>query len=178
VSLLRKEGIDGIIIGSTVLGLALKKREFEDDIDLFTTSLSPLVDEERIREIASRNGWSVGYTELGTPSITLNVDGSDIRVDLYENIMDFYIPQQALDVCRRSLAIEGTEIKFVALECWLVFKARRGAQSDINALTEVKRLEDDRVVKLDLNLMKRVIELYEEDAHYILDRLRACGFRI
>jgi len=92
--------------------------------------------------------------------------------------MDFYIPQQALDVCRRSITVEGTEIKFVALECWLVFKARRGAQSDINALTEVKRLEDDRIVKLDYNLMKRVIELYEEDSHYIVDRLRSCGFRI
>jgi len=178
IEILRREGIDGYIIGDTVLWLALKKREFEDDIDLFTTSISPFVDEDLVRSIAYRNGWSVGYTELGTPSITMRVDDIELRVDLYENIMDFYIPHEALNLCRKSVVVGNTEIKYVAVECWAVFKAKRGATTDMNDLAMLKQLVEYRSIEIDRSLLKHVVELYEDEARYIVDRLRSVGLKV
>ncbi len=178
ISMLREEGIDGYIIGDTVLGLTMKKREFEGDVDLFTTSISPFVEEDLVRTIADKHGWTVGYTELGTPSITLRVNSNEIRVDLYENIMDFYIPLEALSMCRKSIVVESTEIRYVAVECWAVFKAKRGAMTDMNDLATLKQMVDEGVLKLDRSLLKSVIELYEDESRYIVDRLRSLGFKI
>jgi len=178
IDLLRKEGIDGYVIGDTVIYLAIKKREFESDIDLFTTSISPLLEEDVIRSLAYSRGWSVGYTELGTPSITMRIDDAEIRVDLYENIMDFYIPSKAFEICGRSTIVEGVEIKYVAPECWAVFKAKRSAISDRNDLAELKRLEDEGYIKLDKALMKSVASLYEDEEKHILNTLRSIGFKI
>ncbi len=178
IELLQSEGIDGFIVGSTVVQLALRRKELEDDVDLFVTSISPLLDEDLIRSIAYRHGWSVGYTELGTPSISMRINSAEIRVDLYENIMDFYIPTQALEVCRRSIVVEGVEIKHVAPECWAVFKAKRGAISDKNELAELRRLEEEGYIKLDRNLMKAVASLYEEDEKHIINTLRSVGFKL
>ncbi len=156
----------------------MKKRELEDDVDIFTTTLSPFVEEDIIRSVADKYGWSVGYTELGTPSLSVRIEDVEVRVDLYENIMDFYIPSEALNVCKRSIVVEGIEIKHVAPECWAVFKAKRGAISDLNELAELKRLEDEGSIKLDRSLMKNVAALYEDEEKYILDRLKSLGFKL
>ncbi len=156
----------------------MKKKELEGDIDLFATTISPLVDEDRIREIAYRNGWSVGYTELGTPSITMNIDGVDVRVDLYENILDFYIPSQFFDVCKRSICVEGVDIAYIAVECWAVLKAKRGSYSDLAALSMLKQFVDSKELAFDLNLVKNVSKMFEEEEKYILDRLRSVGFKV
>ena len=166
------------MIGNTCLNLALKQREFEDDIDLFVTSLSPLIDEDKIRESAYRNGWSVGFTELGTLSLVLNIENTDIKVDLYENIHDFYIPNEALDICKRRIVVEGTEINYVAVECWAVFKAKRGSNQDLFSLSKLKVFVDEGEIKLDLGLMRKIAELYEDESRFIYDRLRALGFKV
>ncbi len=170
--------IDGIIIGSTCLDFTLNRKSIEGDIDLFITSMNLMIEEENIYRIAEENSWAIGTTSLGTPSITMNIYGSDITVDLYENIMDFYIPTEVLELCRRTQNIDGVEIAYAAIECWIVFKARRGADSDIAMLSTIKELYDRNEIKLNLNLIKRIIELYEEDSKYIYNRLRGLGFDI
>ncbi len=150
----------------------------EDDVDLFVTSLSPLLDEDIIRAKAYENGWSVGQTELGTPALIVHVDDVDIRVDLYENIHDFYIPSEALDACRRSITVEGVNIVFVAPECWAVFKAKRGANKDMYDLSVLKSLVDRGDLELDISLIKKVAELYEDETRFIFDRLRSVGFKL
>uniref|UniRef100_A0A7C4H5F9 Nucleotidyltransferase n=1 Tax=Ignisphaera aggregans TaxID=334771 RepID=A0A7C4H5F9_9CREN len=169
---LKDVGIEGIIIGSTCLSIALGNIDIEGDIDLFTTSISPFFDEERIRQIAYQKGWSTGTTELGTPSIILNVEGIDITVELYENILDFYIPSESIDICRQSIEVDGTEITYVAVECWIVFKARRGSDRDILSLSTIKQFVDEGVLPINKTLLEKMIELYEDDKRYIYNRLK------
>lgn len=178
LKMLVEEGIKGIIIGSTSLDLALNKKTFEGDVDLFTTTISPILDSERIYSISARRGWENGVTEIGTPSIIINFNGAEISVELFENVMDFYIPSEALELCKQRLSYEGTEIEYVAVECWVVFKARRGASQDLAAISLVKELVEKGELELNLELMKKVVELYEEDSYYILDRLRGLGFAL
>jgi len=178
LDLLRKEGIDGIIIGNTCIYLALRQSDLEDDIDLFVTSFSPLIEEERVRAIALQRGWRVGLTELGTPSLILNIDGIEIRVELYENIHDFYIPIEALELCRRKLSLSGIDIVFIAPECWAVFKAKRGSSQDMYALSKLYELYQLGELQLDLVLMKKIAQFYEDEAQYILDRLQSVGFKL
>ena len=175
---LRNEGIDGIIIGNTCIYLTLRQSDLEDDVDLFVTSFSPLIEEERVRAIASQRGWRVGLTELGTPSLILNIDDIEIRVELYENIHDFYIPTEALDLCRRKLTLTGTDITFVAPECWAVFKAKRGSGQDMYALSRLYELYQLGELRLDLVLMKKIAQFYEDEAQYIIDRLQSIGFKL
>lgn len=169
---MREISIDGIVIGNTCIDIALN-RPSEDDLDLFVTSMSPLLEEDRIRNIAYQRGWSTGSTDLGTPSITMNIDGVDITIELYENILDFYIPNEALNICRRSIDIDGNIINYIAPECWLVFKARRGANKDLSELMLFKQIAEEEKMSIDRNLIEKVIELYEEDRHYIIDRLKS-----
>ncbi|MEM1541354.1 MAG: nucleotidyltransferase [Ignisphaera sp.] len=170
---LKDIGIDGIIIGSTCLSIALGNTDIEGDIDLFTTSVSPFFDGERIRQIAYQKGWSTGITELGTPSITLNVDEVDITVELYENILDFYIPSESIDICRQNIEVDGTEITYVAVECWIVLKARRGSDKDVASLSTIKQLVDEGTLSIDRTLLEKMIELYEDDKRYIYNRLKS-----
>lgn len=156
----------------------MNRKSVEGDIDLFVTSLSLIMEEEKIYRAAEENSWTVGTTGLGTPSITMNIYGSDVTVDLYENVMDFYIPVEVVELCRRTQSIDGVEVAYVAVECWVVLKARRGADQDISALSRIKELYDRDEVKLDLDLVRRVVELYEEDSKYIYSRLRGLGFNI
>lgn len=164
-----------MIIGSTCLSITLGNTEIEEDIDLFTTSISPVLDEEKIRQIAYQREWSTGTTDLGTPSITLNVDGIDITVELYENILDFYIPQESIDICKRSLDVNGLRIDYIALECWIIFKARRGSDKDISSLSLIKQLIDEGVLNIDRTIIEKVTNLYEDDMKYITNRLKSLG---
>lgn len=172
---LRDAGIDGIIIGSTCLSIALGDTDIEGDVDLFATSISPLFDEERVRQIAYQKGWSTGVTELGTPSVTLNIEGVDITVELYENILDFYIPPESIDVCRQRVELDSIEVKYVALECWIIFKARRGSDRDMATLSKVKQLVDEGVLTVDRLILEKVLEMYEDDRRYIYSRLKSLG---
>ncbi len=178
INQLREEGIDGIIVGGTCIHITLRRSELEEDVDLFVTSLSPFIEEERIRSTAYRRGWRVGLTELGTVSLILNIEGNEIQIELYENVHDFYIPDEALRICRRSISIHGVDINYIAPECWAVFKAKRGSNQDMYALSKLHELAELGEIKLDISLMKKVAGLYEDEARYIFDRLRSAGFRL
>jgi len=137
------------------------------------TSLSPLVEEEKIRRIAYENGWSIGTTELGTPSIIMNIDDVDITIELYENILDFYIPYDAIEICRRRKTIGGEEINYIAPECWAVLKARRGSNQDIDELLMMKNLIERNELKLDHTLLNDTINLFGDESSYIRNRLKS-----
>lgn len=168
---LREYGIDGVIIGSTCIDILLG-RTCEGDLDLFITSISPLLEENKIRQIAFSHGWSTGTTELGTPSITMNIDDTEITIELYENIMDFYIVPEALDLCRRTTIIDNIEINYIAPECWIVFKARRGSGKDMTELATVKNMVEEGMLTIDKTLIEKIADLYEDDKHYIIERLK------
>ncbi len=173
IKLLRKIGIDGIIIGSTCIYLELNERRLEGDIDLFVTSLSPLVEEEKIRRIAYENGWSIGITELGTPSIIINIDGIDITIELYENILDFYIPYDAIELCKRRKIIANEEVDYIAPECWIILKAKRGSNQDIDELLMIRNFIERNELKLNQTLLNSTINLFSDEASYIRNRLKS-----
>lgn len=118
-------------------------------------------------------GWSTGTTDLGTPSITMNVDDVEITIELYENIMDFYIPVEALDLCKKNIDAYNTSIYYVAPECWIVFKARRGSGKDIAELSTLKYMVEDGTLNIDKSLIEKLLDFYEEDKHHIVDRLKS-----
>jgi predicted nucleotidyltransferase len=173
-----REGIEGILIGNTCLNIELGNKFLEGDLDLFVTSLSPLTESTRIIAMAEEKGWSTGTTELGTPSITITVNNIDITVELYENIMDFYIPQEILDLCLQEYSIEGNKIRCLSKECWIVLKARRGASQDLNEVSFAIELLEKNGIKIDKNKLKKAVEAFTEDAHYIYERLRSIGLKI
>ncbi|MEM2626931.1 MAG: nucleotidyltransferase, partial [Ignisphaera sp.] len=140
---------------------------------LFVTSLSPLLEEAKIRQIAYMQGWSTGTTDLGTPSITINVDDVEITIELYENIMDFYIPVEALDLCKKNIDAYNTNIYYVAPECWMIFKARRGSGKDIAELSMLKYMVEEGTLSIDKSLIEKLLNFYEEDKHHIVDRLKS-----
>jgi len=132
-----------------------------------------LVEEEKIRRIAYENGWGIGTTELGTPSIVINIDDVDITIELYENILDFYIPYEAIELCKRRKTIAGEEIDYIAPECWAVLKAKRGSNQDIDELLMLKNLIERNELKLNQTLLNNVINLFGDEAPYIRNRLKS-----
>ncbi|MEL9940296.1 MAG: nucleotidyltransferase [Ignisphaera sp.] len=175
---LAKEGIEGIVIGDTCLNIELGNKSFEGDIDLFVTSMSPLLEADRIYDIAQNRGWSTGVTVLGTPSVSMTVNDEEVVVELFENVMDFYIPQELIDLCRQEYEIGGEKITCLAKECWIVLKARRGSDQDLAKLSLVVDLMKRNEIKIDKNKMKSAIEVFEDEAEHIYERLRNLGFSI
>jgi len=178
VDILRREGIDGVIIGSTCRDVELGIDKFEDDVDIFVLSMSPFFEGEKIYEIAERNGWDIGSTELGTPSISIPINNENVRVELYENIHDFYIPPESLEVCTKRVVVDNTELNLASLECWIVFKARRWASDDMIDVSSVVQKYLNGELSLNLDTIRRILELYEEDAWFIKERLRSVGLKI
>ncbi|MCC6045478.1 MAG: nucleotidyltransferase [Ignisphaera sp.] len=178
LEVMAKEGIEGILIGDTCLNIELGNKFFEGDLDLFVTSLSPLMESSRIIALAEEKGWSTGATELGTPSVTITVNNIDITVELYENIMDFYIPQEIIDICQQEYNVEGSKIRCISKECWIVLKARRGSSQDLSKISFALELIERNNIKIDKNKLKKAVEAFAEDAYYICERLRSLGLKI
>ncbi len=132
-----------------------------------------MVEEEKIRKIVYENRWNIGTTELGTPSIVMNIDDIDITIELYENVLDFYIPYDAIELCRRRKNIANEEIDYIAPECWAILKARRGSNQDLEALLMMKDLVERNELKLDQTLLNNIINLYNDEAPYIRNRLKS-----
>ncbi|MEM4013275.1 nucleotidyltransferase, partial [Desulfurococcus sp.] len=63
---LQDEGVKAVIIGDTVVQLALGRRRLEGDVDLFVYEPSPLLEQDYYHELASRHGWEASSTEVGT----------------------------------------------------------------------------------------------------------------
>lgn len=169
IDLLRTSGIEGIIIGSTSLELALGRESFEGDIDLLVTSTSILANYSILEELARSYGCLLGSTWLGTPSITCFINGEEVTVDLYENLHDFYIPDEIVEDAA-VYEVSGTRIRAVRPEDYIVLKAAAGRSEDLEALRRVGEVLRSRRIKVDRKLIESRTRLFS-DARIILRRL-------
>ncbi len=173
---LRSHGVKGVVVGSTVIELALRRKKFEDDVDIFVLEPSPLVEEDFYRGIAEKEGWEMSFTALGTPKLVAKLPGGDeVIVELYENIFDYYIPPEILEEAPKK-RIGGVEFKIIRPEDYVVLKAKAAREADIEDLRIVKEYVDEGKLKLDQRIIKRDIELLpEEDKGFVENKLRQLG---
>lgn len=176
---LNAEGIGGVIIGSTVYALRLGVKELEDDVDIFTTTISPVLDEDVVLEVSEKIGCQVGSTEWGTPSIECVLSSEcDVVVELYENIHDFYVPQEMLEEAE-TLNIEGLEVRVLKVEDYVILKARAGREQDMETLSYISDLVRSKILKIDLKTLKERLNLFEKDEQkLIMRRLDTAGIKV
>lgn len=172
-------GISGVIIGSTVYALRLGASELEDDVDLFTTTISPVFNEDVVLEVAEEIGCQVGSTEWGTPSLECALSSECvIVVELYENIHDFYIPSEML-MEAETLEIEGVEVRALKIEDYIILKARAGREQDMETLSYISDLIRSKALKVDFKILSERLNLFNEDEQkLIMRRLSTAGIKI
>lgn len=167
-----EKNIDFIIIGDTVIQLALKKNILHDDVDLFIVKPSIFEHEEVYRELALENNWIYTCTEIGTPRIIARSGDKEITIELYENFMDINIPEEIL-INHRTLTISGLKIKILNPEQYIVLKTIQGV--DLDKVREYLR----ELKKIDLRLLRKTIESYQNDEQSLIrERLREIGLEI
>ena len=178
LAILKEKGIEGVIIGNTVLNYYLDVREFEDDVDLFVTSLSPFFEAEMIGAKIRELGWEIGSTDLGTPLVIAVINGKEIIVELYENIFDFYVP---LSMVNEALSIKLGNFRgrMISLEDYIVLKARAGRDKDINDLQVIASLIKGNRVKVNINKIRKRREDFDESEWRLIEgRLRSAGIKV
>ena len=168
-----RAGIESVIIGGTVVQLALKSRRLEGDLDLFAVEPSPLLEEEVYRELAEREGWLFSYTSLGTPRMLARVGSVEIPVEFYENIHDFYVPLEIIGNAG-SVRVRGVRLRLIGVEDYLVLKARAGGDKD---LAKLRELASNPRLKIDSRRLREAAGLFEEE-DIIIRRLREAGFKV
>ncbi len=175
---LRDRGIDGVIVGSTCYMLYLGLKEFEDDIDLFTTTVSPTFDEDLIRECSEDLGCFLGQTEWGTPQLRCSVSGVEVIVELYENMYDFYIPTEMLEDAVKY-NVEGIEVKALRIEDYILIKAKSGREKDVADIHYLGDLIKSNKVRIDKGVMRKRLNLFEDfEVRLIKRRLESIGIKI
>lgn len=167
-----ERGVDFIVIGDTVVQLALRKKGFEGDIDIFAFKPSPLVEGEFYRSIAEEEGWDMGTTEIGTPRFIAKVGDKDIVVEVYESFMDIEIPPEIFNEAK-SIKLGGYRIRILRPEQYFVLKARQGI--DLDKLAKYYR----ELGKLDKKVLVKTIEYFPDDEREIIkERLRDIGVEL
>jgi len=178
VDTLREKGIDGVIIGSTVLAITIGAKELEDDVDLFVTSFSPTIEEQKIRDVAKELGWDLGRTGIDTLSIIARKGDKEIVIELYENIYDFYVPPHVLNNARK-LRISGRVLKLIRIEDYILLKARRGTEFDLEDLRVMKSMISNKELRIDEGYLKKSLQNFpDEDIPLIISRLKSVNFKI
>ena len=177
---LEEEGVRGVVIGSTVVDLALGRKSFEDDVDIFALEPSPLIEEDTYRGIAERNGWEMSYTALGTPKLVARVpSGEEVVVEVYENVFDFYIPQGMLEDTVSEKLPGGAEARLLRPEYYAVLKAKAARAPDIEDLRILREYVEEGKLRLDEERIRKGLEMLpEEDRKLAVDKLRELGFRV
>lgn len=165
-------GVDFVVIGGTVVELALKRRSFEGDIDLFVVNPSVLVEEELYRSIAEEHNWGYSTTEVGTPRLIARTSSGDVVVELYENFMDIHVPEEIL-ARAKSVKLGGVKFRVLHPEQYFVLKARQGV--DLDKLSRYAQL----LKRIDQKLIRESINCYPRDEQELIaERLRSIGLRI
>ena len=178
ISRLRDSGIDGVIVGSTVYMIYLRLKEFEDDIDIFTTNISPTFDEDLVRDVAKKLGCIMGQTEWSTPQLRCYFSGSEVTVELHENIYDFYIPSEIIESAR-TITIGNVDIRVIRLEDYLILKARAGRDADFEDLRFLVDLINSGSLNIDLGKIAERLGLFDEyEAKLIRKRLKEVGLKV
>ena len=178
LQMLKDIGVEGVIIGDTVLNYFLGVKELSGDVDLFVTSLSPFSDADLISARVERLGWDVGMTELGTPSVIALVEGKEIVIELYENLFDFYVPKQIVDGAL-TVKIGDFRSRMITLENYIVLKARAGRERDINDLQVISSLMNEGKLRINVRSIRKCSEFFDEDDwKSIVSRLRFVGIKV
>ncbi len=169
---LRENGIDGVVIGSTVYMVRLGFHELEDDVDLFTTNIMPSFDEDVVLNAAEALGCFLGQNEWGGPQLKCPIDEEEITVELHENIYDFYVPQEILDDAE-TLSIAGVDVRMIRVEDYLILKAKAGRDQDLEDLRYLSDLIKNGKLKIRRELLRQRLSLFDEyESKLIIKRLR------
>jgi len=175
---LKDGGIDGIVVGSTSYMLYLGFKEFEDDLDIFVTSISPTFEEDLIRELASKLGCFVGQTEWGTPQLSCSFSGESITIELYENMYDFYIPEGFV-ASAKEYRVGGVEVKALRIDHYIILKAKAGREKDLEDLNYLADLIKAGKIRVNTRSLKDYLSEFEDyEAKLIVKRLNKAGIKV
>jgi len=156
--------IDAVIIGSTIVSLALGGFfKEEEDLDLFVINRSPLLEEDLFKNIAISKGWDYTYTDYGTPRLIVPFEYGEFFIDFYENIHDFYIPEEILEKETRRIKINHYRIKLLSLEAYIVLKARIGRRIDDRDLARIKELIKEGYLKVNKRKIEELLKYFPEE---------------
>ncbi|MEB3778697.1 MAG: nucleotidyltransferase [Desulfurococcales archaeon] len=175
VKMLLGEGFRFTIIGGTVVELRLGSRDLGDDVDVFAEHPSVLVDEGVYYGLESR-GWIVGQTWLGTPRVIVHVNNEDVPVEFYDNLYDFYVPEEVIESAER-VNLSGVRVKIIGLEDHIVLKANAGRGSDLERLKEIARHIKRGRLRVDKRRIKETASLFDDEV-VILRRLKDSGIPV
>jgi predicted nucleotidyltransferase len=158
---LNEAGLEAVIIGGTAIELELRKKTFSGDLDLFPTNHYALVEEDLFRALAMEKGWEYGHTGLGTPKYSVRGPKSQFEVEFYDNVMDFFVPQEILDEAG-SIELKGVKIRKISPEDYVVLKSRSEDPEAIDVIRGVKALADQGKIKLNIRKIRERLELFPE----------------
>jgi Predicted nucleotidyltransferase len=172
-----KELTDFVIIGDTVVDLELGRKGTESDVDLFILSVSVFIDEDKIREFAFDRGWDFGKTPIDTPRLIIGVDDEQLQVDMYENIQDFFVPQDIIENAQER-KIGNEYFKVIRIEDYILLKANAFREEDEDELKTLVYLIGSGKIEIDKNYLKSHIQSFQENAKSIEDRLKSIGIKV
>jgi len=170
-----KRGVKAVIIGDTVVQIALGYKKLEGDLDLFVLEPSPIMKRDFYENIAHELGWETSLTEIGTPALIIPLVEGHLVVELYENYMDIEIPSEILESAD-EMRINSEKIVLIKPEHYLVLKARQGV--DISKLKKyISELKSRGI--LNKKLVENTLSLYpEEEQELIVERLGEAGLKL
>ncbi|GAB6944072.1 nucleotidyltransferase [Vulcanisaeta sp. JCM 14467] len=173
---LSKRGVEFILIGSAVLPLLYGIDWNVHDIDIFITNKSTITEPDLFEEIARENDWDVGMDMNGMMYYEILINAQVIRVDLMENILDIYIPEEMIKNAVK-VRVNGIEIRSIRLEDLLVLKAREASEEGDEFLSRIAEILADPESRLSINkeYLRRAINYYTDDRDSIERRLEKSG---
>ncbi|AAY80138.1 nucleotidyltransferase [Sulfolobus acidocaldarius] len=169
-----RELTDFVIIGDTVVDISLGKKGIESDVDLFVLSISTVIDEDKIRDFAFERGWDFGKTPIDTPRLIVGLDAESLQVDMYENIQDFFVPEQIINSAK-EIKIGKEYFKIITLEDYLLLKANAFREEDEDELRGIVSMIGEGKLSINKEYIRKHIDLFEENSKSIAERLRSVG---
>ncbi len=178
ISKLKGKGVDCVVIGSDVLELVGKIKISEvDDIDLFVTNKSTLIEEQLFRSLAKENNWYYSTTWLDTPKYIIPYGGHEYHVELYENIYDFYVPPELLDSSIKIKLDKEVTCRSLNVEAYIILKAKAGRQKDNEDLKRMRELVSKGKLKISSKRIQEYLTyIPEEERSMVVNKLAKYKF--
>jgi len=171
-------GLESVIIGGTTIELELRKKTFTGDLDLFPTNHFALVEEDLFRSLALELDWEYGHTGLGTPKMVAKSPKNQVEIEFYDNILDFYVPQEILDEAK-TIEMKGVKIRKISPEDYVVLKSRSEDPEAIDVIRGVKALADQGKIALNVRKIRGRLQLFPEtDVPTMRNRLKQAGIEV
>lgn len=167
---------DFVIIGDTVLDIAIGRKNIESDIDIFLTSISVFTDEDAIDNFSETHGWDLGKTPIDTPRFLVPIDDDQLQIDLYENIQDFFVPPIVIESSVEK-KIGNFNVKMILLEDYLLLKANAFREEDERELKEIVKMIGERKILINKDILLEHVEHFEENSKSIRERLNSIGVK-